>query len=1065
MSFVIYKSSAGSGKTFTLVKEYLKIVLENPGKFRYILAVTFTNKAANEMKDRVMKTLQALAEGDSVRGSKEDIMLNVLTNETGLDKDLISVRASKVLELILHNYSEFAISTIDSFMYKVIRTFAHDLKIPMNFDVELDETQFIAQAIDVLISHVGHDKDLTNVMVRFIESKTDMESSWKIERDLQDFAKIMIRDESFPYLMKLRYLEIKNLVRIDAKMLSGIKSFEKEISSLAIRSMELINKPGLTKDSFERKGSGIYNYLLRISNKDYTHLQPGTYAAQTAVKENWAHKEATRSEQLGLSAIQQDLISIYNAMQQLIEDHYNDYILFQRLRKHIYPIAVLNEIEKIIDEFRENDNILHISEFNRRISKIVSTEPIPFIYERLGERYQHFLVDEFQDTSILQWHNLIPLFENSLGYGQFNMVVGDGKQAIYRWRGGEVEQFNNLPEIIGAKKDKILLQRESVLKNSAKRKNLHKNYRSGSKIIQFNNDFYNCIREVLPEDKQGAYEEVTQEWDPEKTGGFISFEFLNGQDKKDYNDSTLTLVRELIDKILLDRYCLKDIAILCRSNKEASMIARFLLIEGYAVISSESLLLSASAKVNFLIACLRFISNSKDRIALCEMIKYLIDSGHLPGAELHYSLVDILNPERNDTSGAVVSQEKMFTDFLERHHIHFSISYFLNQSPFELLEELIRLFDLKSKFDPYLQFFLDAVLEYTARFPGGAMDFLDWWDENHHKLSIVVSSGQDAVQIMTIHKAKGLEFPVVIYPFADDDFNRAQKKNIWVDIDHDDFPELKSALLSMSSQLRDTSFEDVYDEEMAQTFMDAINLLYVVMTRPTDRFYAISKLPVLKKIGEIKNIAQLFGYYLHTTGVWEEDKKIYTFGEESKKAEQENNNLPDVFTFKRLISESWKERLLISTLAPDSWDLESPDKSREWGNLVHYLLSKVEYAKSSEDVIEEARAQGLIDRAGAEKISFWFDKMMNHPELSEFFSKQWQVRNEAEIFWKGEASRPDRLVFQGKKCVIMDYKTGKEDPKHHRQLKWYARILDEMGYDVIGRYLVYLGDQLKLVVV
>jgi len=1037
MSFVIYQSSAGSGKTFTLVKEYLKIVIKNPEKFRHVLAVTFTNKAANEMKERVITKLKNLADYSIDSDFGEDPMLIKLMEETGLDKATISKRSRIVLELILHNYSEFAIGTIDSFMHKVIRTFAHDLKIPLNFDVELDSKQFTEQAIDVLISQVGHDKELTKALLKFIESKTDAESSWRIDRDLQKFTGVMMMDDSFPYLKKLKNLTVKDIINIDKKLLDLIRGFESVISGMASRSVELIEGQELTGKSFHQGERGIFGYLQRLNSKNFKSIQPNSYALKTGLSDDWLSPSALPGDSEKLALIQSELIRIFASIHQLLEEQYNDYILFQRLRRHIYPIAVLNEIEKVIEEFRESENVIHISEFNRRISEIVSTEPVPFIYERLGERYQHYLVDEFQDTSILQWHNLIPLFENSLGYGNFNMVVGDVKQAIYRWRGGDAEQFINLPKIKGSEKDELLAQREQVLASHYDNKNLKQNYRSRENIVRFNNQFFDCISELLSEGKKDTFNNIDQGWVTEKTGGYVHFDFIEEENKASYEAEVQLRIEQLITELKADLYNLQDITILCRSNRQASLVARHLLSQQISVISSESLLLSASPKVSFLIACMQYAANPEDSIARTEINNFLINSDRLPNTSLSDAIT--ITPQIT--------------------------SRILNLSLYEMVEELIRTYGFRDQFDPYIQFFLDTVIEYTSKKTGTVMDFLEWWYENNEKRSIVVSEGQEAVQVMTIHKAKGLEFPVVIFPFADELFSKNQADYLWVDIDEEEIKEMKAALIDMGKQLEDTKFENIYREEVGQAMMDTFNLLYVAMTRPTDRLYIMSKLPSSPKEGEMKNIAQLFVHYLKHIDKWNEEVRSYEFGNKLPKEKSAKKSESGVFNLESLISEPWRDRLLISTLAPEAWDLESPDKSREWGNLIHHLLSKIEHKDDCEKVINDARLQGVIDSPAARIINGRFEEMMNHPELSAFFTKEWEVRNEAEIFHKTNSYRPDRLMFKGDDVVILDYKTGKEDDKYFRQLDVYASKLQEMSYNVIGKYLVYIGEHLHVVVV
>ena len=501
MNFTVYKSSAGSGKTYTLVREYLKLVLTEPHKFRHILAITFTNKAANEMKQRIINSLKEISDFSSFSGSiAVKFMLPELEKETGLDRNSISENAGKVLELILHNYSDFAICTIDSFVHRIIRSFAFDLHLPLNFEVEVDTDDLIAKVIDILISNVGTDEKLTRMLINFTQSKTDDEKSWHIENDLTEIAKILTKEDGQIHIEKLKKLNLDDFSQINRQVNTIIRRFENTLTDYAKDADNLIKSKGIPHQAFYRGSSGICKYFEYLVNKRFDKVLPNSYVIKTIEEDKWYSGKANTNEKAAIDEIKENIRLAYERITEYIDKHYPKYVILNEIRKNLYPVAVLNEIEKVMDDYKSENNIVLISEFNKRIADIVLSEPVPFIYERLGEKYKHFLIDEFQDTSVLQWLNLLPLIDNSLSEGNFNMVVGDGKQAIYRWRSGEVEQFAKLPKIYKKKDDPVLIQREQSLERNYQPEVLEHNYRSKAEIVNFNNDFFAEISEILKEE-------------------------------------------------------------------------------------------------------------------------------------------------------------------------------------------------------------------------------------------------------------------------------------------------------------------------------------------------------------------------------------------------------------------------------------------------------------------------------------------------------------------------------------------------------------------------------------
>ncbi|MBL4653901.1 MAG: UvrD-helicase domain-containing protein, partial [Flavobacteriales bacterium] len=403
-NFTVYKSSAGSGKTFTLVKEYLKIALgsQQSDRYRGILAITFTNKAAKEMKERIIDSLTKCTNNEAFD------MLDILCEELNESESVLCERATKTLEHILHHYADFGISTIDKFVHKIVRTFAHDLKIPINFEVEMDGEQLISSAVDQLLEQVGSNQELTKVLIEFTEGKTDDEKSWHIENDIKDYAKNLLKEEGQLHIERLRNLKLKDFFKLRNSIHKKVKDAELNISTIGNEGIEIINSKEIEKTSFFG-GGAVPTYFKYLAEVKIKNLEPTATLQKIIDGGKWFSGKCTPADRASIENIQDELTNLYHKSTKIIETSLSDLILYQSIEKNIYALALLNEIEEEINLIKQEQNILHISEFNKKIAKIVLNEPAPFIYERLGERYRNYLIDEFQDTSELQFQNLLPL--------------------------------------------------------------------------------------------------------------------------------------------------------------------------------------------------------------------------------------------------------------------------------------------------------------------------------------------------------------------------------------------------------------------------------------------------------------------------------------------------------------------------------------------------------------------------------------------------------------------------------------------------------------------------------
>jgi len=1026
----VYRSSAGSGKTFTLVKEYVKIILVEPGDFRHVLAITFTNKAANEMKERVLKALAGLSKGDQAADAMiKGTLLPLLMKETGLAAHEIAMNAAKALEMILHNYADFAIGTIDSFSHRLIRTFAHDFGLPVNFNVELDADELLSTAVDLLLDKVGDDAALTSILVKFLETRMEEDKGWNIDAILTGFARILLDEEGQGRIARLKALSLEQFGVISENLYAGIRQFEKRVREISKEGVGILQGGSFLPSDFFQGERGIWKYFTNLAAGKMDKIEPNSYVLATIEEDKWFSGKASPASRDEIAAVKPRLTEIYEKLQKEAGLHKQDYYLRKLLAKTIYPLAVLNEIEKVLNDFKRQNNVVHISEFNSRIAGIVMNEPIPFIYERLGEKFRHILIDEFQDTSALQWMNFIPLIENSLAGGNFNLVVGDGKQAIYRWRGGEVEQFNALPMIPGSSGNNILMQREQVLQRHYEQIILERNFRSKPEIVAFNNRFFRTVAgRVLTNGKEKIYEGLEQLSPPGSPGGYISMEFLEGDEGDlDYDTKTLNRIQSVILEAQQDNFNLRDMAILCRSNKNASVIARFLLEQGLEVVSAESLLISNSPGVRFLIAYLKFLFEPRNDIILAEIRQFL---QHAPmGTDPKWE-------QSRDTYAML--------------------------PVYDLCESLIRYYKLNTVPDPYLQFFLDAVLKFTVKISTGAVEFLDWWEKNRGKLSINVPEELNAVKVMTIHKAKGLEFPLVILPFAQES-RKNTKTYLWVDLEKEVASGLETAILRSDKEMESTVYRDLFTDERQKSMLDLLNLLYVSMTRPEERLYILTKFPP-KNQDEVSSLPGFFQMFLQSENIWVEGRSAYTFGLKTAHAEKIAKHEMETLTQQKVISTDWRQKIEIRARAPLMWDMENPLQKSQWGSRLHTLLSWVTTGADIAFVVEKAALAGLLEKADQENAEKILRSVISDPLLARLFSDQVMVKTEAEILLpEGSFYRPDRVVFDDNRVTILDYKSGKPNPKHGEQLIKYAGYIEEMGYKNIHRALVYLAPEVMVV--
>lgn len=1052
-NFQVYKSSAGSGKTYTLISVYLGIVLKEPTAFRSILAITFTNKAANEIKSRIISNLKIFsADNPEEIPVKFNHMLESLKAATGLETGELRKRAATALSLILHNYGDFAVSTIDSFMHRIIRAFSFDLKLSMSFDVEMDKQLLQAEAVGSLLSEVGRNDYITGILVKFVQERAEADENWQIDNDLVKFSNNLFDEEAFGLLSRLSSLDAEKLSAVNTKLNRFIAAFESDLKLLAEKALSLIHENGLQPEWFYQGSRGIYGFFSKVAGGDTeAAYSPNSYVEKTISGGEWlsarGKKEAGASQ---LTSLQEELSAIFNQIRNLADEKGGKVLIYNNIRSNIYPLAVLGELNQRLQAVKKERNVISIAEFNRIIAGIVSNEPVPFIYERTGEKFRHYLIDEFQDTSVLQWHNLLPLLENSLSHDSLNMIVGDGKQAIYRFRNGEVDQFVLLPDVNNPDNNPLIAQRVQVLRREYREQQLDANFRSRTEVVEFNNGFFDFASRVFVPELEEVYRGGAQKSDASNTGGFVSVEFL-ADENRTYAEINCQRVLEIIQDAIQAGYQYNDVTVLCRSNSNASEIAGFLNSKNIGVVSSESLLLAKSPEINFLINLLTVLADADNAIARVSVVNYLVQ--HQPESSL----------ETHRIYSEAGTAEGFFNYPVESGY-GFSRQNFRGLSLYDTVEELIRVFDLQKKSPVYLQFFLDEVLKVASGPGASAGKFLEYWEQQKQRISVVLPQSPDAVQIMTIHKSKGLEFPVVIYAFADDDASRLTKKTAWVELDDPDLPEIGPVMLMLDRKLEKTKFAGLYSREASKSKLDLLNLIYVAFTRASERLYILAGKQPEASVAEPKSVTTLLAAYLQSASLYQADTRVYTFGDSVTVSATEQGSGSSEEPSPEYQSADWRSRLIFAARAPGSWQAEAPERSQARGNLLHQALSFVDYPATIPRAVKKLIQLGLIETNEADEITAILEDIINHPEVKPFFSEECTIITEKEILTpEGKNLRPDRVVVHKTHTDVIDYKTGMPSEAHQTQVLHYASVLSGMGYPEVRAWLLYLEDTPQVV--
>ncbi|NLY24528.1 MAG: UvrD-helicase domain-containing protein [Bacteroidales bacterium] len=1062
----VIKASAGSGKTHHLTGEYLHLLFSRPNNHSHILAVTFTNKATDEMKSRIVEELFRLASGIDSPYLKE------LMTDFSISESAVRSQAGSILETILHDYSAFSISTIDRFFQRTMRAFTREMGLAGGFNIEVDETSLLMETIDLMLSELDRpeNKTLSDWLLKFMQDRIEEGKSWKINQQVQDLSKQLfnetyksLSDDDFALIQDKTHLGNykQMLVRI-------VKSYEQEAKMIGVKALNLMEQHGLAYDDFKHKRNSGFMLFVKLSN-GIIEKPSNRLIGLTDNVELWI--SSREKESAIRSAYAAGLNDCVHSIIQL-SDNDRDYQTAKQLLRNFFTLGILNDIKLRLRKLQQDNNTLFLSDTTELLNDIISGTDSPFIYEKTGTLLTNFMIDEFQDTSRMQWDNFKPLIEESLASNNFNLIVGDVKQSIYRFRNSDWRLLEEQVE-----ND---LHSENIQKHL-----LNTNWRSDANIIQFYNAFFTKAATILQDDFDraiaqtpeseadhnnrqiaDAYSDVYQHVPKKKdeSGGQVKITFLECDKGDEWKSAVLEQLPHEIESLQDQGFALKDIAIVVRWNHEATEVAETLLnyreqhpesTYRYDIISNEALLIGNAQSVKAVIALMRHFRNPNDKTRLM-MAVYEFYRFHR-----NISPDEALQNFREEAAG----------DFPDE--IRSRLNGLSSLPFYDMVESFFALSGdaLDQKENAHVQAFLDIALRFSTKASSDLNDFLDWWDEKGYKKALFSPDDQDAIRLITIHKSKGLGFGAVIMPFANWEVDHKANHNniIWCKPSVAPFDALSVAPLKYGKGLADTIFRDDYLDEKRFTYIDNLNLLYVAFTRTKHRLIAFAPRPA--KPGTISTMADLL--WRGITDVRErqsndnllislgdhftegDSESIFEYGKpEKKKADAGQQSVITCQTGKWQ-SLPFNNRL---KLRLNSIGFFTDDGSRDYGTLMHDIVSRVKYVSDIPAAVERKISEGELSELEREKTISVLNNVLSHPDVTEWYTDKYTILNEAQMLHpRFGFSRPDRVMIGNDEVIVADYKFGElEDTKYIRQVERYVKTIEEMGYTRVKGFVFYV---------
>lgn len=1098
----VYRASAGSGKTFTLAVEYISLLVKDPENYQHILAVTFTNKATQEMKMRILSQLYGIA--NSLQSSQQ--YFNKVKEKTNMPDAVIRNNARAALTLLIHRYNNFRILTIDAFFQQVLRNLAHELGQTANLRVDLNNEEITEKAVDQMIESLEKGQPVLQWISTYINNSIEDDNGWNIIGKIKTFGTNIFKDfyKAHEANLKEQLSNADDFKVYETTLRKRRNDIRKTFNSKAKSILNEIKNANLDTPSNYR--SGLYKYLTDSAIAPLTNkpLKAGVLKAKES-PQNWTSSKCAKADKQQIQTLAAEVLSAQ--LSELIaynNDNWNEFQSIQLTLSHLSELRLLHAIADAVDNLTKDTNRFMLSNTQALLKELIADSDTPFIFERIGARLKHVMIDEFQDTSTIQWQNFQVLLANCMAQElSQNLIVGDIKQSVYRWRQGDWGILNNIEKSFAHQKIRL--------------ETLDYNYRSEKRIIDFNNAFWeqcvaNTAKEVAQDDAekaeivQKAYEDVAQKTHKTTENGFVKISLYPSKSMK---EAVLEELIETIKELFNNGYGGKNqskIAILVRSKSNIQDIVNALL-QSFGneinIVSDEAFRLDASLSVNIIVSAMHLLTHPDDVLTRGKLVK-LYNQEVLKKPLTDTDLLVSINESNNIDTKNIDKKErrKLATEQqMAKLNSHLPPEYVANRELLlglpivDLVDKLFMLFGLDQLEgqSSYICTLYDTLNDFLKDHTADIDDFINEW-ENSLSSKTIQSDEIEGIRIMTIHKSKGLEFDNVIIPFCN--WEMEKKGTLWCETKNKPAPYNKLPLLPIDfsrDKLIGTVFEDDYKEEHFQNIVDNLNLLYVAFTRasknlfvfglrqgkttldniakgtpPGNRSYAIEL--ALRQVSEQLQGSSLsfpddIGSEIHFeygTLVPETHEKEHAVADNPFLIKPDKHivsiaTYPQAATFKQ----SNKSIEFVK-----GEDIDPSDRTRyiKIGNVLHQLFSTIYTTADIPARLNELEQQGIIynDEITSAQLRTRIEDAITNPQVQEWFSKRWQLYNECTILEYNkdtnemEEHRPDRVMTDGKEFVVVDFKFGKEREEYKKQVQQYMEILIRMGHKKVSGYLWYV---------
>ena len=1056
----VYKASAGSGKTFTLATEYIRLLVEDPQSYRTILAVTFTNKATEEMKTRILSQLYGIWKGLP----ESDRYLQAIQEKTDLPTKTIRERAGIGLANLLHNYNYFRVETIDTFFQSVLRNMARELDLTTNLRIGLNDTQVEELAVDQMIEDLSTTDVILQWILKYIMENISDDKSWNVISQIKKFGRTIFRDEykEVSQALEKKMTEPGFFDDYTTRLREIRDTAEERMKQIADSFFDTLDEEGLTIEDFAYGKTGLCSFFLKLRQGIFDESIVGKRVTDSLGDPTKWYKNSHPRREL-IHALADSTLG--DIMRLAIEERprqWKRYKSADLTLRHLNQLRLLSSIEGKVREINETSNRFLLSNTQHLLHALIGESDSPFIFEKIGTQLEHVMIDEFQDTSTVQWQNFCVLLAETMSHAQgSSLIVGDVKQSIYRWRSGDWRLLNDIEQQFSTQQITTI--------------SLKTNYRSDRNVITFNNLFFRNaanleyltqkeLNEAAAEQLRRAYADVEQLIPEDRQSqGEVSIRLLPAED---YQEQTLQQIADTIGDLTAQGIPQRDIAILVRTNALIPIIAQYFMEQNpeVTIVSDEAFRLDASPAVNLLVLALRLITHPDDQLTKAAIVKlWHCDVLQEDTADhdllLSTSDLDVLLPD------AFIGHDKEL----------------LSMPLIELVEHLYAVFTLErlNGQSAYVCAFYDQLADYVSENTASIDGFLKEWDESLSGKTIQ-SDVTEGVRIISIHKSKGLEFDYVICPFCDWQLEKQSGNILWCQPEEVPYNDLPIVPIDYSQkQMMGTIYEQDYLQEHLQNTVDNLNLLYVAFTRARQGLYVLGRrkasgsrstlieqclplvaneLPEATLEGledEQQSIAFQYGTLLHRSPKEKAGGNDNPFLQPSEPLTVDFRHQESKVIFRQ----SNRSRDFV---ADEDEDDEQRRNYIQTGSVLHQIFSTIRTTDDIDDALRQLQFEGVIydDHITADKITEMLRKRLSNPKVADWFSSRWTLFNECTILSveDGEVRehRPDRVMTDGHEWIVVDFKFGAPKPEYHDQVRAYMDLLASMGHTHITGYLRYV---------